>query len=305
MKNVKIGNSKPVVCLDAGHYGNRYNAGAVAGYYESAVMWNLCNYLAMELEALGIRVIKTRSTQADMDLIERGKKSKGADLFISLHSNAEKTGKADAPLGIYFVDDNCGVIDEQSKEIAKLLAGVVADSMGTSGKGKIWTRSSSADRDGNGYNDDYYGVLRGAHAVGTTGIILEHSYHTNAAAASWLLNTGNLQRLAKAEAAKIAEWFDVSKGSSTTSAPTTTTQKERTTMIEMKWLKRGDEGAQVETLQALLIGDGYKGKKDKPLGKDGIFGENTDYAVRNYQSDNGLNPDGIVGDNTWNKLLGQ
>lgn len=302
MKNVKIGNSEPEVCLDAGHYGNRYNAGAVAGYYESAVMWNLCNYLAMELEALGIRVTKTRSTQADMDLIERGKKSKGADLFISLHSNAEKTGKADYPLGIYFVDDNCGVIDEQSKEVARLLSGVVTNVMGTKQAARIWTRSSEYDRDGNGYNDDYYGVLRGAHGVGTNGIILEHSYHTNAAAAAWLLNTGNLQRLAKAEAAAIAEWFDVSNTSSTTSAPTTTTQKERTTMIEMKWLKKGDTGPQVETLQALLIGYGYDLGR---TGADGDFGGKTDEAVRKFQSRNGLNPDGIVGDNTWGKLLGQ
>lgn len=83
------------------------------------------------------------------------------------------------------------------------------------------------------------------------------------------------------------------------------TKKENTTMIEMKWLRKGDEGAQVRALQALLIGYGYKDKKGKPLSKDGIFGENTDFAVRNFQTANNLNPDGIVGDNTWGKLLGQ
>lgn len=302
MKNVKPGHVRPIVCLDAGHYGNRYNAGAVAGYYESAVMWNLHNYLAMELEALGIEVRKTRTTQADMDLIARGKASKGADLFISLHSNAESTGKADAPVGIYFVDDNCGAIDEQSKEFAKLLSGVVAATMGTKQAAKIWTRSSGADRDGNGYNDDYYGVLRGAHAVGTTGIIMEHSYHTNAAAASWLLNMGNLQKLAKAEAKAIADWFDFSKSGGASSGSSNSNTKKEVFSVEMKWLRKGDEGTQVKALQALLIGYGYDCGQ---YGADGDFGEKTDKAVRKFQSSNGLNPDGIVGDNTWAKLLGQ
>lgn len=37
---------------------------------------------------------------------------------------------------------------------------------------------------------------------------------------------------------------------------------------------------------------------------DGIFGVNTKTAVQNYQLSNGLVPDGIVGKNTWTKLLG-
>lgn len=37
---------------------------------------------------------------------------------------------------------------------------------------------------------------------------------------------------------------------------------------------------------------------------DGIFGENTRQAVMRFQSSRGLLPDGIVGKNTWRKLLG-
>ena len=36
---------------------------------------------------------------------------------------------------------------------------------------------------------------------------------------------------------------------------------------------------------------------------DGIFGANTEVAVKNYQRTNGLSVDGIVGCNTWRKLL--
>ena len=36
---------------------------------------------------------------------------------------------------------------------------------------------------------------------------------------------------------------------------------------------------------------------------DGLFGKNTDAAVRTYQKQNGLTVDGIVGLNTWKKIL--
>ena len=38
-------------------------------------------------------------------------------------------------------------------------------------------------------------------------------------------------------------------------------------------------------------------------GADGDFGTNTYKAVIVYQKQNGLEADGIVGKNTWNKLL--
>ena len=37
---------------------------------------------------------------------------------------------------------------------------------------------------------------------------------------------------------------------------------------------------------------------------DGLFGKNTDRAVRAYQGSNGLTVDGCVGINTWKKILG-
>lgn len=231
MKNVKPGHAKPIVCLDAGHYGKYNRSPVVKTYYESDMVWKLHNYLANELDAIGIEVWKTRTTQAkDMVLNARGRASKGADLFISLHSNACGTESVDRPVGIYLVDDDCGAIDEASKEIAALLAETVREVMQTKDKAQTYSRKASGDRDGDGKrNDDYYGVLFGCHQVGTAGLILEHSFHTNTRAAKWLLVDANLKALAKAEAKTIAAWFGISAA-----APAPAPEPEKPQPVEIK-----------------------------------------------------------------------
>lgn len=233
MKNVKPGHAKPIVCLDAGHYGKYNRSPVVKDYYESDMNWKLHNYLAIELDALGIEVRKTRATQAkDMELTARGRASKGADLFISLHSNACGAESVDRPVAIYLMDDDCGHIDEASKEISVLLAEIVREVMQTKDKAQTYSRKSSGDRDGDGKkNDDYYGVLFGCHQVGTAGLILEHSFHTNTRAAKWLLVDDNLKALAKAEAKTIAAWFGISAAAP---APEPEKPQEKPEPVEIK-----------------------------------------------------------------------
>lgn len=62
-------------------------------------------------------------------------------------------------------------------------------------------------------------------------------------------------------------------------------------------LNRGTRGADVVTLQHLLINKGYA------MTADGIFGSGTETAVKDFQAKNGLTADGIVGANTWSKLV--
>jgi len=61
-------------------------------------------------------------------------------------------------------------------------------------------------------------------------------------------------------------------------------------------LRKGSRGNDVKTLQTLLNENGYS------LTVDGIFGSQTDSAVRDYQACKGLVVDGIVGPKTWDKL---
>ncbi len=59
-------------------------------------------------------------------------------------------------------------------------------------------------------------------------------------------------------------------------------------------LKRGDNNENVKQLQIKL---GLE-----PIGN---FGPKTEEAVKAFQSKNGLTADGIVGDGTWKKIMGE
>jgi putative chitinase len=63
-------------------------------------------------------------------------------------------------------------------------------------------------------------------------------------------------------------------------------------------LKIGSKGEDVKKLQTKL------GLTKAGLEPDGIFGPGTSAAVKKWQSKNGLGADGIVGDETWNKMFG-
>ncbi|NOK57311.1 MAG: Peptidoglycan hydrolase (amidase) enhancer domain [Chloroflexi bacterium AL-W] len=61
--------------------------------------------------------------------------------------------------------------------------------------------------------------------------------------------------------------------------------------------RRGDSGTNVFTIQLLLQVHGHS------LGVDGNFGPETDRTVRDFQSQQGLKVDGVVGSQTWQALI--
>lgn len=222
------------ICIDAGHYGKYNRSPAVKDYYESDMAWKLHLLQKQYLEKYeGVTVITTRASQAtDKALYNRGACSKGCDLFISDHSNAVGSGineSVDYVAIYHLTDDSTTRVDDISREIAGKLAPVIANVMGASQGSRIVTRKSGNDRNGDGMlNDNYYGVLHGARMVNTPGLIIEHSFHTNTRMAKWLLDDGNLARLAKAEVEVIAKYFGLKKsiisadaGTQTTTTPNT------------------------------------------------------------------------------------
>ncbi len=72
----------------------------------------------------------------------------------------------------------------------------------------------------------------------------------------------------------------------------------KTVQVELRVLKKGAKGEDVQALQELLNGHGYD------LEVDGSFGGATEKALKSYQEAHGLTVDGSCGRATWTSLLG-
>lgn len=339
MKNVKAGHTRPIVCLDAGHYGKYNQSPAVPEYYESDMNWKLHLLLKAELEKYGIQVKTTRADKdKDLGLTARGNKGEGCDLLLSIHSNAVGSGvneSVDYP--VVYVPIN-GSVDVLGRELAEC----IADVMGTTQRGESKSRKGSGDW-------DYYSVIYGAVAVGTPGLILEHGFHTNTRSTKWLMVDSNLDKLAKAEAKVVAEWFGMEK---TEEKPTAEpehwyrirktwedaksqiaayknkdsaiyacpvgysvfdwngnvvytkdapTPQRTTYTLTLPVLRKGDKGSHVEALQHLLLAAKIKLPR---YGADGDFGGETEAGVIALQTALGIEANGVVGPETMILLLG-
>ena len=101
--------------------------------------------------------------------------------------------------------DNKNNVDTLALKLAKK----VGELMGTTQAGRTATRKNSSGA-------EYYGVLRGARAVGTPYyMLIEHSFHTNTKATKWLSKDANLDKLAVAEADILAEFFGMESSTET------------------------------------------------------------------------------------------
>lgn len=188
------------ICLDAGHYGN-YNQGVVKSYYEAKAMWNLTNYQKEYfLEYENVSVVLTRGSQSsDLALYDRGMKAKGCDLFISNHSNACGTESVDYPVVIRAYDNK-----NNADALGKVIADTIKNTMATRDSGRTWTKIHNGK--------EYYGVLRGARASGCPRYyIVEHSFHSNNRACSWMNSNDNLRKMARAEVEAIARYYGLKK----------------------------------------------------------------------------------------------
>ena len=99
------------------------------------------------------------------------------------------------------------------------------------------------------------------------------------------ISLGALAALTVGPTASIAS--SASATAATGTEPTTTTEN-------VVVLTEGAEGRQVQALQQALGG----------ISVDGVFGPETEEAVKHFQERNGLSADGIVGAQTWSALRG-
>ena len=203
------------ITIDPGHgqYDNRSPNNSK--YIEGTQMWHLANQLKTALEKYGFEVVTTRPKITDNpSLSTRGSTAggNGSSMFLSLHSNApgkSADGTYSAtPTGtvVYYSmtrSDNKALADKLGKKVAELMGHYYRGSLTRQYPGKPGV--------------DYYGVIRAAAQSGCKcAMLIEHGFHTNVFDSNFLLVESNLQRIADAEAAIIADYFGQTKTGGTT-----------------------------------------------------------------------------------------
>ena len=92
------------------------------------------------------------------------------------------------------------------------------------------------------------------------------------------------------------------EAAATPAQPATTTPTASTlTVTGLPLLRYGDKGEYVRSAQLLLIGRGYSCGR---CGADGEIGQDTFNAIIAFQRASGLQQDGIIGAQTWARLIG-
>ena len=192
-----------LITLDAGHYGKYNQSPVLKSFYESEFNWKMVYYMKEYFEEMGIKVKLTRySSSLDLPIFQRGVEAKGSDLFLSIHSNACDDSNVDYPVVIRGFDQ------PSTNKLALQLAKLIEETMDTWQEGRTFVKKKS------NRNDEWYGVLRGARAVGVKyRYIIEHSFYTNRKAVLWLSKDENVRKLAKLECELIAQYFGYEKDS--------------------------------------------------------------------------------------------
>lgn len=169
-------------------------------------MLKLAQYLGSALTSMGATVKYTRTTNAQNPSIEeRGRMGAGADLFVSLHTNAADDPEARGVITYYSIQQ------PQNRGFAVSLGEAIANTMGNQFRGAE-TRTLPSNP-----NLDYYGVIRSSVAAGAKiSFLLEQGFHTNPEDCAFLSNEANLKKLAMTEARVIGEYL----GLRPTPAPT-------------------------------------------------------------------------------------
>ncbi len=86
--------------------------------------------------------------------------------------------------------------------------------------------------------------------------------------------------------------------------PVKNSEEVKTVTITLPVLKKGAKGPEVGTLQRLLRSMGYKDQYGELIEVDESFGSKTEYAVEQFQKDEGIEADKRVGKITWSHFLG-
>lgn len=189
-----------IITIDPGHgqYDNVYPDGV---HYEGTQMYRLGYKLYYKLKDMGFTVRMTRLKYSDNPSHkDRAELAKGADLFISLHSNACDNENVDRVVVIPTVTNT----DPDFRAFCKTAGEKVKGILKCQGTTQIFDRYYPDTDD-----TDYYAINRLSVEKGCRNVlIMEHSFHTNPAKATLLCDDAVLDQIAAGEADSIKSFID-------------------------------------------------------------------------------------------------
>ena len=273
------------ICIDPGHYGSNYNPGVAAGYVESNFTWTYSWLLKERLEKYGVEIVFTRATKEDYpktskgedNLKARGRMAEGCDLFISVHSN-----DVDNKPNVNSVFTHWSIRSGGEGIARKIGNALTAFFISEWGQCDAPTMYAEESKNYPGY--DWFGVLKGASEKGVPGIIVEHSFHSNAKYCEWAMTEGNLEKMADAEVEAIVDYYDLSEP----------VPDDMYCIPQTTDLKRGDKGEAVRRMQMRMrqvspeFDAEVKAHSFKNGVPDGSFGGKMESTIKKFQKYAGI-----------------
>lgn len=266
-----------IIVLDAGHgAGKAHNRGSLCSnegdnnFYYSLV-------LKRELEKIkGVTVKLARNKVSDNPSLDaRGRVGAGADLLLSLHSNAFNNPSIN---GTVIYDS----VRHPNRSLATKLVNEISNLFGSLNRGVQFKEGQK------GW--DWYGILRSSKAK--SAMILEHGFHTNLKDCNYFKN--NHTAIAKTTVDIIVKHYGL--------GGTVANQGGNIDMSGNKAfynINVNNSGFGVVQLQKDLVKLGFGVGS---YGANGIFGNDTKSAVEKFQKANGLSADGSAGPATLAKI---
>ena len=188
--------SKFKIVIDSGHGGkDRANKGPSGKYVEADGNLQFSLYLKEYLED-SFDVVLTRDKDTTLSLTKRGTMAKGADMFISIHSDAYTVTSS----GVTIFDS----VDLKNEDIAINIGKACANAMGIS------FRETKEKQSKKFAGEDYYTVIDTAQDVGCPCVLLiERGFHSNPKEEELLLDINLVKKSAKAVADEIKKYYKI------------------------------------------------------------------------------------------------
>ena len=209
------GSDKINIVLDPGHGGSNIGT-AARGIGEKVYTFKLANLIRDELLKNGsFNVYLTRTGDYDLELYQRAEVANNynADILISLHFDGSPRSSDRGVTAYTSVFDAYAAVN-----LSQSIAQSVASSVGLSNNGvrrrydtagyywnfeKQWDCQDSSL----GTLSDYYGIPTWCAKFGIPSIIVEHGFFSNASDVNILFSNGALEKMAKAEAQAIINYY--------------------------------------------------------------------------------------------------